>query len=366
MGINVNVSPTIQQNTPLRGVRSGSTAEPDYNVKYVPQSLTESQKAQARQNIGVEAGEQVQANWNETDTTSPAYIQNKPSIPAAPVQSNWNETDTASLAYIQNKPTFADVPNDMNVVTLKLSSATPISLTRGWGSNPDLVKIFIDGEEITWNEGQDNTMVTSKTYSSGKHIVEYLVIDNNHRYVAGAFCFITGNVCEKMSSRCDYLSYQQGAANNRGLDRLAIPYSTMSQNKYSAGSIDGVVVRGNVEVDNAWQSSRIYFTNQTPYDIDQTYTDNPVIYVPLGTGAAWAALNADTTVYEYLNLIYPNEGTIIYKYLDVNGSDTNPAWAMSQPLVVGASLVELTMTDENSNVISGNFVAQGVTITPAS
>ena len=357
MGINVNVSPTIQQNTPLRGVRSGSTAEPDNNVKYVPQSLTSSQQAQARQNIG--AG---------TSNFSGDYddLTNKPTIPAAQVQADWNQSDDTAVDYIKNKPTIpAQVPNDMNVVTLKLSSATPISLTRGWGSNPDLVKIFIDGEEITWNEGQDSTMVTSKTYSSGKHIVEYLVIDNNHRYVAGAFCFITGNVCEKMSSRCDYLSYQQGAANNRGLDRLAIPYSTMSQNKYSAGNIDGIVVRGNVEVDNAWQSPRIYFTNQTPYDIDQTYTDNPVIYVPIGTGAAWAALNADTTVYEYLNLIYPNEGTIIYKYLDVNGSDTNPAWAMSQPLVVGASLVDLTMTDENSNVISGNFVAQGVTITPA-
>lgn len=57
---------------------------------------------------GIEAGAEVnvQANWNESDTTSDAYIQNKPTIPAAQVQSNWNEADNTSPAYIQNKPTI--------------------------------------------------------------------------------------------------------------------------------------------------------------------------------------------------------------------------------------------------------------------
>ena len=50
---------------------------------------------------------QVQSDWNETDTTSLAYIQNKPNI-STPVQSDWNETDTTSLAYIQNKPTISE------------------------------------------------------------------------------------------------------------------------------------------------------------------------------------------------------------------------------------------------------------------
>lgn len=52
MGININVPNQINQNTPLRPVRSGATAEPDYSVKYVPQDLTEAQQAQARENIG--------------------------------------------------------------------------------------------------------------------------------------------------------------------------------------------------------------------------------------------------------------------------------------------------------------------------
>lgn len=36
-------------------------------------------------------------------------LLNKPTIPAAPVQSNWTESDSSSLAYIQNKPSLATV-----------------------------------------------------------------------------------------------------------------------------------------------------------------------------------------------------------------------------------------------------------------
>lgn len=67
---------------------------------------------------GIASGAEVnvQANWNEADSSSDAYIQNKPTIPATPVQSNWNEADNTSLAYIQNKPTIpaAQVQSDWN------------------------------------------------------------------------------------------------------------------------------------------------------------------------------------------------------------------------------------------------------------
>lgn len=52
----------------------------------------------------------VQSDWNVSDTTSLAYIKNKPTIPASPVQSDWNVTDTTSLAYIKNKPTIPSAP----------------------------------------------------------------------------------------------------------------------------------------------------------------------------------------------------------------------------------------------------------------
>ena len=48
--------------------------------------------------------EQVQSDWTETDSTSKAFIKNKPTLPSAQVQSDWNETSTSSVSYIKNKP----------------------------------------------------------------------------------------------------------------------------------------------------------------------------------------------------------------------------------------------------------------------
>lgn len=78
MGLNLN-TPQTKNYTGLNPVRSGSTTEPDYNVKYVPQTLTEAQQAQARQNIGAAAaGETGGATINEfvyTRTGEPeAYV----------------------------------------------------------------------------------------------------------------------------------------------------------------------------------------------------------------------------------------------------------------------------------------------------
>jgi hypothetical protein len=76
---------------------------------------------------------QVQSDWNVTDSSSKAYIKNKPTIPAAQVQSNWNETNTSSKAYIQNKPTIpvytgaSGVVVNNNTITLD----NPIGLVAG-------------------------------------------------------------------------------------------------------------------------------------------------------------------------------------------------------------------------------------------
>ena len=60
--------------------------------------------------------EQEQADWNETDTSDPAYIKNKPSIPAAQIQSDWNQSENSKADFIKNKPTIpaAQVNADWN------------------------------------------------------------------------------------------------------------------------------------------------------------------------------------------------------------------------------------------------------------
>lgn len=76
---------------------------------------------------------QVQSDWNVTDSSSKAYIKNKPTIPAAQVQSNWNETNSSSKAYIQNKPTIHTYTgaSGVNISNDVVSLDNPIGLVPG-------------------------------------------------------------------------------------------------------------------------------------------------------------------------------------------------------------------------------------------
>lgn len=71
---------------------------------------------------GIAAGAEVnvQADWNETDNTSDAYIANKPSIPAAQIQSDWTQSNSSSVDFIKNKPSIptktSDLTNDSDFV----------------------------------------------------------------------------------------------------------------------------------------------------------------------------------------------------------------------------------------------------------
>ena len=71
---------------------------------------------------------QVQSDWDETNTNSPAYIKHKPTS-FAQEQADWNETDTTAPDYIKNKPTFNSdtfVKNDYTY-NLKADDNTTIS-----------------------------------------------------------------------------------------------------------------------------------------------------------------------------------------------------------------------------------------------
>lgn len=54
-------------------------------------------------NINGQEVEQVQADFLQSDSTSPAYIKNKPQV----VQSDFQQSDSTSPAYIKNKPTIS-------------------------------------------------------------------------------------------------------------------------------------------------------------------------------------------------------------------------------------------------------------------
>lgn len=56
---------------------------------------------------------QVQSDWDETNTNSPAYIKHKPTS-FAQEQADWNETDTTAPDYIKNKPILPITVNQID------------------------------------------------------------------------------------------------------------------------------------------------------------------------------------------------------------------------------------------------------------
>ena len=91
----------------------------------------------------IEGGQPVQSDWNEADNTSLAYIQNKPTIPAAQVQSDWNQSDNTQVDYIKNKPSIpantSDLNNDSGFITI---NDVPAQVNADWNSNSGASQIL--------------------------------------------------------------------------------------------------------------------------------------------------------------------------------------------------------------------------------
>ena len=107
---------------------------------------------------------EVQANWNETDPTSLAYIQNKPTLATVATsgsynQSDWTESDSSSIAFIKHKPTIYDSTITIQqggvvkgTFTLNQSTGTTINLEGGGGGGSTQV-------QSNWTES-DTTAVS--------------------------------------------------------------------------------------------------------------------------------------------------------------------------------------------------------------
>lgn len=100
----------------------------------------------------------VQADWNVSDTSSLAYIKNKPTIPTSPVQSDWNVSDTTSLAYIKNKPSLATVATSGSYTDLSNKPTIPAAqVNADWDATTGVAKIL--------NKPTLATVATSGSYT---------------------------------------------------------------------------------------------------------------------------------------------------------------------------------------------------------
>lgn len=118
-------------------------------------ALSDSQKTAMRSALNVINS--VQADWNETDSTNPAFINNKPALGGGgSVQADWNETDNTSDAFIANKPAIPTIPD------------TPVQYIENLG---DL--------EIEVNKLTDTTALPVKQYHIESYVNEWHKVDKN-------------------------------------------------------------------------------------------------------------------------------------------------------------------------------------------
>ena len=144
----------------------------------------------------------VQADWNESSSSSDAYIQNKPtlfsgnyndltnqpSIPGAQSQVDWSQSNSTAIDFIKNKPTdVSSFTNDAGYITsASVPSGVPSgtivmynssSAPTGWvicdGSNstPDLTDKFIIAAGSTYSVGDTggsaDAVVVSHSHGAG-------------------------------------------------------------------------------------------------------------------------------------------------------------------------------------------------------
>lgn len=103
---------------------------------------------------------QVNSDWNATSGV--AEILNKPTIPEAPMQSNWNESNSSSLAYIQNKPNLAIVATSGDYDDLSNKPIIPAAQVQSdWTQSDNTALDYIKNKP---NIGSDATKIYSSTY----------------------------------------------------------------------------------------------------------------------------------------------------------------------------------------------------------
>lgn len=132
--------------------------------------------------VAYNAEQNVQADWNETDPSSDAYIRNKPSQ-SVQVQADWNETNTYLPSYIRNKPT---IPSGNQLLPEATSADADKVLAVDSDGNPE----WRDAGEGLMAVAHDTTLTGDGTNGSP------LSVNTNNiqeKLVPGTGITITGN-----------------------------------------------------------------------------------------------------------------------------------------------------------------------------
>ncbi len=192
------------------------------------------------------ADPQVNANWDESDSTSPAYIENKPDLDIyvekeegyglsqndftdqdleklnliednaqVNVQSNWDESDSEADSFIQNKPVIPEDALDYLCFTAK-QAGTTVALNKVL--TPDAINLEYSTDKrnwtaYTWSDSTGATItltnIGDKVYFRGNNDRIGKTSSDYYKFVTGTttnnsmyYPTLTGNVMSLVDKTC--------------------------------------------------------------------------------------------------------------------------------------------------------------------
>ena len=156
----------------------------------------------------------VQSNWNEENTESLAYIQNKPTIPAAQVNSDWNAN--SGVAEILNKPSLAAVATSGAYSDL---TGTPTIPTVGNGTIT-IAQGGVSKGTFTVNQSGDTTINLDSGGGGGTDLPD----QTGH---SGEFLTTNGTAASWAAAPVTSVNNKTGAVTLTATDVGALPDSTI-------------------------------------------------------------------------------------------------------------------------------------------
>ena len=106
------------------GTKSWTTAAPSDAQKNVQSDWDATTGDAFIQNKPTIPAAQIQSDWTQATASALDFIKNKPTIPAAQIQSDWDQTTDTALDFIKNKPIITSSPWTLDGTTIKPAIAT--------------------------------------------------------------------------------------------------------------------------------------------------------------------------------------------------------------------------------------------------
>lgn len=183
---------------------------------------------------------QQQSDWNEADTTSPAYIDNKPTIPAAQVNSDWDAV--SGVEQILNKPTLAAVATSGNYNDLSNKPTIPAAqVNSDWDA--------VSGVEQILNKPTLATVATTGNYNDLTNTPTIPSVTDKADKVSGAVSGdlagldANGNLTDSglsATSVSDAVSERHSHTNKAVLDMVPASLGTAGQSLCVNSNADGL------------------------------------------------------------------------------------------------------------------------------